>query len=117
MLVLIVDYLLIEDEYDCAGDHAAGWETSHTLALDPGTVDLSCLPAKGEELVGVIGKMAPQDASAEFGWETLEASAEVAIKEVGHRLANRQLYHGPGQSLVEGLWKKGEGRHKADEER
>ena len=105
-----IDYLLIEDKYDCAGDHAGGWETSHTLALDPGSVDLSCLPAKGEELVGVAGEMAPQDASAEFGWETLEAAAEVAIKEVRHRLENRQAYHQHGQSLVEGLWKKEQGK-------
>ena len=105
-----IDYLLIQDEYDCAGDHAAGWETSHMLALEPETVDLSCLPVKGQELIGVMGKMAPQDARAEFGRETLEAAAEVAVKEVRHRLENRQLYQRHGQSLVEGLWKKEQGK-------
>ena len=50
------------------------------LALEPGTVDLGTLPPKGQDLVGVGGKMAPQDASAEFGQETLEASAEVVVK-------------------------------------
>ncbi len=110
----VLDYLPIQDKYDCAGDHAAGWETSHMLALEPETVDLSCLPVKGQELIGVEGKMAPQDASAEFGRETLQAAAEVVIKEVTHRLANRQVYHEHGQSLLEGLWKKDEERHKEE---
>ena len=65
---------------------------------------------KGEELIGVDGKMAPQDASAEFGRETLEAAAEVAVKEIRHRLENRPLYQGHGRSLVEGLWKKEQGK-------
>ena len=52
------------------------------------------------------GKMAPQDASAEFGRETLEATAEVVSREVIDRLENRQRYQGHGRSLLEGLWKK-----------
>ena len=75
------------------------------LAMVPGTVDLSCLPPKGQKRIGVEGKMAPQDASAEFGRETLAAAAQVVIKEVTHRLENRQVYHGHGRSLLEGLWK------------
>ena len=100
-----VDYLLVRDQYDCAGDHAAGWETSHLLALHPQTVDLSLLPPKGEELIGVGGKMAPQDATAEFGRETLEAAAEIAIQEVKHRLGHKEMYRGHGNSLREGLWR------------
>ena len=61
-----VDYLLVQDQYDCAGDHAGGWETSHVLALHPQTVDLSLLPAEGDRLIGAGGKMAPQDATAAF---------------------------------------------------
>jgi creatinine amidohydrolase len=34
-----VDYLFREDRYPEAGDHAAGWETSHLMALHPATVD------------------------------------------------------------------------------
>ena len=102
----VLDYTLVEDKYDCAGDHAAGWETSHMLALEPETVDMTRLPTKGQELIGVDGKMAPQDASAEFGQETLEAAAEMVLKEVKDRLENRQRYHGHGRSLLEGLWKK-----------
>jgi creatinine amidohydrolase len=99
-----VDYLLVADVYENAGDHAGGWETSHVLALHPDTVDLSLLPPKGEPLVGAGGRMAPQDATAEFGRETLEAAAEVAVHEVHHRLANPALYRGHGNSLREQLW-------------
>jgi creatinine amidohydrolase len=100
-----VDYLLVQDRYDCAGDHAAGWETSHLLALHPQTVDLALLPPKGERLIGVGGRMAPQDATPEFGRETLEAAAEVAVREVAHRLAHRETYLGHGNCLCEGLWR------------
>jgi creatinine amidohydrolase len=99
-----IDYHFIADRYDCAGDHAAGWETSHVMHLHPETVDLSLLPPKGEKLVGVGGVMAPQDSNAAFGKETLEASAEAVVKEVDHRLHNRDRYAGHGDSLKEGLW-------------
>lgn len=100
-----IDYFLVKDQYDCAGDHAGGWETSHLMHLHPGTVDISLLPPKGEKLVGAGGRMAPQDANAEFGRETLEAAADAAIKEVHHRLAHPGMYGGHGRSLQEGLWK------------
>jgi creatinine amidohydrolase len=99
-----VDYLLVRSQYEVAGDHAAGWETSHLLALHPETVDLGLLPPKGERLVGVGGKMAPQDATAEFGWEILNAAAEIAVAEVKHRLEHPELYRGHGNSFREGLW-------------
>jgi creatinine amidohydrolase len=104
-----VDYLLIRDRYDFAGDHAGGWETSRVMALHPEAVDTSKLPPKGGKLVGVGGRMAPQDASAEFGRETLEAAAEVAVGEVRHRLENRGVYAAHGGSLREGLWRQGAG--------
>lgn len=100
-----VDYLLVGDEYKHAGDHAAGWETSHILALHPETVNLSLLPPKGEPLIGIGGYMPPQDANAEFGRQTFEKAAEVAVKEVQHRLSNKHLYRGHGKSLQEGLWR------------
>ena len=99
-----VDYLLVREQYEDAGDHAAGWETSHVLALHPQTVDLSLLPPKGEPLVGVGGSMPPQDATADFGQETLEVAAEIVMHEVRHRLENREMYRGHGNSLREGLW-------------
>ena len=100
-----VDYLLVKDEYDCAGDHAGGWETSHMLAVHPETVDLALLPPKGEPLIGAGGKMAPQDANADFGCETLEASVDVAVKEARHRLEHGGVYRGHGRCLQEGLWR------------
>jgi creatinine amidohydrolase/Fe(II)-dependent formamide hydrolase-like protein len=102
-----VDYLLVRDQYEHAGDHAGGWETSHMMALHPETVDLSLLPPKGEKLVGVGGWMAPQDATAEFGRETLEAAAEIAIAEVHHRLEHTSMYRGHGLCLRQGLWRRG----------
>lgn len=100
-----VDYLLVQGLFDDPGDHAAGWETSHVMALHPETVDLSLLPPEGEPLVGVGGAMPPQRATAAYGQETFEAAAEIAIKEVHHRLAHPRLYFGHGCSLREGLWK------------
>jgi creatinine amidohydrolase len=103
-----IDYLPLRGRYPEAGDHAAGWETSHMLALHPETVDLSTLPPKGEPLVGIMQKMAPQDATAGFGKKILEESAEVIVREVAHRIAHREQYRPHGQSLDEGLWRKAE---------
>lgn len=75
------------------------------MALHRDTVDLSVLPPKGEPLVGVGGRMAPQDASAAFGQETLEAAAEIVVREVRHRLEHQAMYRGHGNSLREGLWR------------
>lgn len=98
------DYSFLQDQYDCAGDHAAGWETSHLMHLCPDSVDLSLLPPKGEPLVGVGGVMQPQDATAAFGKEILEASAKAIIKEAAHRLEHREDYAGHGNSLRENLY-------------
>lgn len=100
-----VDYLLVQDQYPKAGDHAAGWETSHMMALHPQTVDLDELPPEGETLIGVGGAMPPQRSSAEFGQETLEAAVAVVVNEVRHRLENPRLYRGHGNSLREGFWR------------
>jgi creatinine amidohydrolase len=101
-----VDYLLVADKYERPGDHAGGWETSHCMYLQPDKVDLSTLPPKGEKLVGIHYHYPPQESSAAFGKETLEAASEVAVKEVRHRLEHRDLYRVHGRSLQEGLWKK-----------
>ena len=101
----MVDYLLVRDQYADAGDHAGGWETSHVMALCPETVDLGVLPPAGETLVGVMGEMDPRDATAAFGRETLEAAAEIAVREVRHRLEHKEMYRGHGNSLREGLWR------------
>ncbi len=102
-----IDYLFLADRWEEAGDHAAGWETSHLLHLCPERVDLSVLPETGSPLVGVGGKMEPQNATAEFGRITLEAAAEAITPEVADRLHHRERYSGHGLSLSEGLWRKG----------
>lgn len=100
-----VDYLLVRDQFEVAGDHAGGWETGHMMHLHPQTVDLSLLPSKGQPLVGAGGKLAPQDATAEFGKKTLEAAVDIAVAEVKHRLTNKAMYRGHGNCLREGLWR------------
>jgi creatinine amidohydrolase len=100
-----LDYLFLEDRYEFAGDHASGWETSHMLALHPQTVDLSRLPPKGQPVIGIIGKLSPQEASAELGRRTLEESAKIIVQEVRHRLEHPQLYKQHGGCLREGLWR------------
>lgn len=104
-----LDYLMVQERWSFAGDHAAGWETSHLLALHPETVDMSVLPPKGSPLVGVTdrpGRMPVQDANADLGRETLEAAAEAVVREVAHRLAHPDLYWGHAQHLNEGLWRR-----------
>ncbi len=102
-----LDYLFLEDRYEFAGDHAGGWETSHLLALHPEAVDLDRLPPKGAPLIGIMGRMPPQEATAELGRRTLEESAEAILPEVRHRLENPDLYKQHGWCLREGLWRGG----------
>ena len=103
-----VDYLLVRDRWPGAGDHAGGWETSHLLALHPETVDLGLLPSKGEKLVGImVSSLPPQEATADFGRSTLDAAADIILKEVEHRLQQPDLYRQHGASLQEGLWRRG----------
>ncbi len=97
-----VDFLFLRKKYSVAGDHAAGWETSHMLALAPETVDLSALPPEGEKLVGVHVKMHPRDATAEFGRSTLEEAADAVVEEVRKRVDNLDLYKNHGMSMLEG---------------
>ena len=102
-----VDYQLVENQFEGAGDHAGGWETSHMLALHPDTVDLAALPPRGEPLIGAGGRIAPQDATADLGQRSLDAAADIAIKETQHRLAHPERYRGHGNALREGLGKNG----------
>jgi creatinine amidohydrolase/Fe(II)-dependent formamide hydrolase-like protein len=87
------------------GDHAAGWETSHLLALCPEAVELAVLPPKGHRLVGVSGAVPPQEATAALGRETLDAAADIMVREARHRLDHPELYRPHGAALQEGLWR------------
>jgi creatinine amidohydrolase len=104
-----VDYLLLTDQYENAGDHGGGWETSHLMALNPPTVDLSQLPPVGEHIVGVGSRRPPQESTAAFGEEIIDAAVEVAVNEVAHRLAHPERYRRHGCSLLQGLWKHPDG--------
>lgn len=100
-----VDYLLLRRRYPKSGDHAAGWETSHLMALHPETVDLKTLPRRGRKLVGIgVHDRLPQDSSVEYGNETLDAAVEIVIREVRYRLAHPERYRGHGESLEERKW-------------
>jgi creatinine amidohydrolase len=101
----VVDYLMAQDRWEHAGDHAGGWETSHVMASHPELVDLSQLPPKGETLVGIGAYYPPQDSTAEFGDDTYNHAAEAIVKEVRHRLDNRQDYRRHGASLDTGKWR------------
>ncbi len=101
----VLDCGILQGRYEHPGDHAGGWETSHLLHLHPEAVDLNILPPKGTKLVGVGGFMEPQDATAEFGEETLEAAAELTVREVKDRLENPGRYRRHGACLQEGLWR------------
>lgn len=96
-----VDYLLVQDRYPLAGDHAACWETSHVLALHPETVAMDALAAEGADHVGVGGRVPPEEATASYGEEILAAAVDVAVQEVRHRLAHPSLYRQHGRSLLE----------------
>lgn len=102
-----IDFLFLKDRYKEAGDHAAGWETSHLLALHPKSVDLGELPPKGEKLVGVGGRMAPQDSTAEFGARILDEAAEAIVHEAQDRLERPEVYRAHGMCQREGLWRGG----------
>ncbi len=100
------DYVLLMDAYKGAGDHAAGWETSHLLAIAQERVDMELLPPKGKPVIGVFGTIDVRDANAEFGRETIEAAVDLALKEVDHRLRHPEIYDMVSMGLMERLWSK-----------
>ena len=72
------------------------------MALHPESVDLGELPAKGEKVFGTMWQADLLDSVAEFGQETIDATVDIAVEEVKHRLAHRDLYLSHGMSLTEG---------------
>jgi len=95
-----VDFLHLNDRYRAvAGGHSSGWETSYLLAAHPERVDLSTLPPRGEEVLGVFGPMPPHDASAELGEKVFQEVTEGIVKEAHKRLENPALYKKQGYSI------------------
>lgn len=96
------DAYLIEDQYPNAGDHGGCWETSHLMHLHPETVDLSLLPERDEDLVGIlICNRSPREATAEFGKEIIDRAVATALDEVQDRLAYPERYRGHGRCLTQ----------------
>ncbi len=83
-------YELVGDLYPFAGDHAAYWETSLLMALDPGMVDLTVLPPTMEGVFGVGGHRPPHEANAEDG----EQYVQKIVERVGVKVKKRLEKHG-----------------------
>lgn len=92
------------------GDHAAKWETSILMAIDPSLVDLSRLPDDTGSLAersiqyGIDG-ISPNNADAELGRRTLETIVErlaVAVQrmlEEGNANAAEEVYRTYGEAF------------------
>jgi creatinine amidohydrolase/Fe(II)-dependent formamide hydrolase-like protein len=78
-------YELVQDLYPFAGDHAAYWETSLLMALDPNMVDLEALPEKPEDTLGVGGPRPAQESDAAEG----EKYVQSIIERVGPKVKER----------------------------
>lgn len=94
-----VDYVHLMEKYPYAGDHAAGWETSHLLASCPELVDTSLLPPRGQMPVGVGGALPPQDATAELGARIYAEAAEAIVAQARARLADPAKYRRHGMAV------------------
>lgn len=94
-----IDFLAVRDQYACAGDHGAGWETSHLMHLCPDSVDLSRVPAPPEKALGCDGAMHPAEASAAFGAQTLRDAAQALLPEIRLRVEHPGRFRGHGMSL------------------
>ena len=71
------------------GDHAAQWETSITLALEPDTVDMTEIPAKGQpNPPGVAGKPIA-DVTPELAQQNLDRALAGVVAKANQLLAAR----------------------------
>lgn len=93
----VADFLMLRDQYDSPGDHAGGWETSHLLASDPETVDMSL--ASEELQYGIMTTRNPAYATAEFGNEIYDAAMKKILERVQYWRENPQEYRGHGVRL------------------
>lgn len=93
-------YELIQGEIEPAGDHAGFYETSLLMALCPGLVDLSALPADPKErLVGVGTPKHPRESNVEFGERAVSRIVELVNDRVQDRLKNPEAYRMHGSRL------------------
>ncbi len=93
-------YELVQDAFPTAGDHAGHWETSLLMALDPGLVDLSELPAnESDPLIGVATHEPVQQSSAEFGEKAVRLIVERVVEQVTARVNEPEKYYPHGLKL------------------
>lgn len=95
--IAAADFLLLKDCYKNPGDHAGGWETSHLLASDPETVDLSL--AEDEVQFGILSQRNPKDSTKEFGEQIYQDGARKILERVHRWFENPDRYMGHGIPL------------------
>lgn len=93
----IADFQVLDQQYENPGDHAGGWETSHLLASDPETVDMTL--TEKELQFGILSNRSPAGATAEFGNEIYEAAAQEILKRVEDWRRQPERYLGHGMRL------------------
>ena len=70
-------------EFAWAGDHAAKWETSLMMALEPELVDLSILPNRPTGLTAIGGIDPRDEASRDLGEQALEVIVSTLTDKIG----------------------------------
>ena len=95
--MVCADFLMLRDQYTSAGDHAGGWETSHLLASDPETVDLSL--ASEEFQYGILSARDPSQSSAEFGEEIYQTAVQAILRNVEDWRTHPDKYQGHGMFI------------------
>ena len=96
-VMCMADFLFLRDRYENPGDHAGAWETSHLLASDPETVDLSL--ARKDLQYGIMTTRDPAGASAEFGDEIYNAAVDVIWQKIEQWKSDPGQYKGHGIRL------------------
>lgn len=91
------DFTLLRGTIPHPGDHGGHWETSHLLASDPETVDMSL--AAPHLQYGLFTNEPPEASTAEFGDMIYDVLARKAVTEVQKRLDNPRAYAGHGMPV------------------
>lgn len=84
---------LVKDRIPEAGDHAGKWETSLMMAVDETTVELSKLPRREKDYVGV-SRNGTADSSVEYGQRGIEAIIAAVGERVEKLLSGKFGGHG-----------------------
>ena len=93
----VADFLVLRDQYESPGDHAGAWETSHLLASDPETVDLTL--AADDLQYGIMTTRNPVNSTAEFGNEIYDAAVRKILERIQNWRENPSQYKGHGIRL------------------